>query len=191
MRKMSVTVCIGAFVFTVGRAGLAAQTPLDVFDVKQYGATGANDCVNDPVGIQAAIEAAHTMGGGVVYFPQGTYCVAEEIKAYGNITLKGASAGRVDAASATVLRAPSEFGTPPEDAPYAAMIRMAYRLSNNYGFQVEDLSLYTASFNPNIVGVDFTGVWFGAIRNVAVAGELGADPRDVHSVGSIGFLFND
>ncbi len=46
-----------------------------VFNVKDYGATG-DGSTNDTTSIQNAINAAQTAGGGVVYFPSGTYMVA-------------------------------------------------------------------------------------------------------------------
>jgi hypothetical protein len=43
-----------------------------VFNVKDYGATG-NGVTNDTTAIQAAINAVQTAGGGIVFFPRGTY----------------------------------------------------------------------------------------------------------------------
>jgi hypothetical protein len=45
-----------------------------VFNVKQYGAVG-NNATNDRAAVQAAIDAASAAGGGVVYFPPGTYAI--------------------------------------------------------------------------------------------------------------------
>jgi hypothetical protein len=74
-----------------------------VFDVKAYGATG-DGTTDDTAAIQSAVDAAHTAGGGTVWFPAGTYkLVTNPIKlysgttptivAYSNITLAGAGAG--------------------------------------------------------------------------------------------------
>jgi hypothetical protein len=43
-----------------------------VFNVKAYGATG-NGTTNDSASVQNAINAAVSAGGGMVYFPAGTY----------------------------------------------------------------------------------------------------------------------
>lgn len=47
-------------------------TPPRIFNVKDYGAVG-NGSHDDSTGIQAAIDACDTVGGGEVYFPSGTY----------------------------------------------------------------------------------------------------------------------
>lgn len=71
-----------------------------VFNVRAYGATG-NGSTDDTAAIQSAVDAAHTAGGGTVWFPNGTYkLVTNPIKlysgttpnivAYSNITLAGA-----------------------------------------------------------------------------------------------------
>jgi parallel beta-helix repeat protein len=44
------------------------------FNVLDYGAVG-NGLVNDRAAIQAALDAAHAAGGGVVYIPSGTYAI--------------------------------------------------------------------------------------------------------------------
>jgi len=69
-------------------------------DVRAYGATG-NGITDDRLAIQAAIDAINVAGGGIVFFPKGTYLVSEAIHpanasygacliVYANITLEGA-----------------------------------------------------------------------------------------------------
>lgn len=48
----------------------------DLYNVLDYGALG-DGVADDTDGIQAAIEAAHTAGGGIVYLPVGTYLVTK------------------------------------------------------------------------------------------------------------------
>lgn len=72
-----------------------------VFDVKAFGAVG-NDSTDDTTAIQNAINAANTAGGGIVWFPKGTYKITAALKlysgttptivAYTNITLAGSGA---------------------------------------------------------------------------------------------------
>lgn len=57
--------------------------------VKDYGAVG-NGVVDDTAAIQAAINACATAGGGVVFFPPGTYAVTQlTINAQSNVQLLG------------------------------------------------------------------------------------------------------
>ena len=46
----------------------------DWYNVKSYGATG-NGSTDDTTAVQAAIDAAASAGGGVVYFPRGVYVI--------------------------------------------------------------------------------------------------------------------
>lgn len=99
--------------------------------VRDYGATG-DGTTNDTVAIQAAIDAAIAAGGGVVYFPEGTYRIARNtgtndhwgIKITGNnVTLRGDSATlrRYDTDISTfALAYPILFvGTPDSDVASA------------------------------------------------------------------------
>lgn len=54
-----------------------------VFDAKDYGARG-DGVTDDTAAIQAAIDAAFTAGGGVVYLPEGVYRVSGEGTGSGN-----------------------------------------------------------------------------------------------------------
>lgn len=52
----------------------------EIFNVKDYGATG-DGITDDTTAVQAAIDAAEAAGGGVVYFPVGTYLVSTQLTA--------------------------------------------------------------------------------------------------------------
>src|SRR4051812_12145024 len=61
-----------------------------VFDVTKepYRAVPSTNCNNGPFsedGIQRAIEDARAVGGGIVYFPPGNFCIAKELRIYSNI----------------------------------------------------------------------------------------------------------
>lgn len=60
-----------------------------VFNVRHpdFGAAG-NGTADDTAAIQAAVNAAHAAGGGVVYFPAGTYLVTS-VKVMAGVTLEG------------------------------------------------------------------------------------------------------
>lgn len=60
----------------------------NLFNVKNYGAVG-DDVTDDRLAIQAAINAAHNQGGGIVYFPAAIYRVQGSIAMYSSITLQG------------------------------------------------------------------------------------------------------
>lgn len=58
----------------------------------QFGATG-NGSTDDTAALQAALEAAYTSGGGVVYVPEGIYLISQTLQIGSNTTLKGAGTG--------------------------------------------------------------------------------------------------
>ena len=77
-----------------------AAVPASVYNVRDYGAVG-NGTADDRAAIQAAIDAAHAAGGGVVYLPAGTYGVTGQAHDYDgalqledNVFLKGAGMGQ-------------------------------------------------------------------------------------------------
>lgn len=81
----------GALTGTVTATGSTTSRTLanrfaDVFDVKGFGATG-DGVTNDTANIQLAINAAGTAGGGIVFFPPGTYLVDRVTDGTGNFDL--------------------------------------------------------------------------------------------------------
>ena len=65
---------------STGGAARTLQSRLDEkFSVKDFGARG-DGSTDDRTAIQAAIDAAEAAGGGVVYFPAGTYIISNFIK---------------------------------------------------------------------------------------------------------------
>ena len=62
---------------------------VDWFNVKDYGATG-NGSANDRDAIQAAIDAANTAGGGIVYLPAGNYRICSKLHMHSYVSLIGA-----------------------------------------------------------------------------------------------------
>lgn len=60
-----------------------------IYNVKDYGAVGDNS-TNDTSDIQDAIDAAEAAGGGVVYFPEGTYVVDPLTVDSSNVVVRGA-----------------------------------------------------------------------------------------------------
>lgn len=59
-----------------------------VYNVMAYGAVG-DGVTDDTTAIQAAINAAHAVGGGVVLVPMGTHIISAALTVYPNIIIKG------------------------------------------------------------------------------------------------------
>lgn len=64
---------------------LITGAPFNVFD---YGATG-DGTTDDANAIQAALNAANLVGGGMVFLPAGTYLIATSLTIYSNTRLSG------------------------------------------------------------------------------------------------------
>lgn len=74
-------------------------TPARIFDVEDFGAIGG-DALADDAAIEAAIEAATSAGGGVVFFPPGRFIVTDTTQlddvihvTASNIVLRGSGSG--------------------------------------------------------------------------------------------------
>jgi hypothetical protein len=63
----------------------------DVVNVKDFGAVG-NGSTPDHVAIQAAIDHANSLGGGIVFFPVGSYRINTPIELKSFITIQGVNA---------------------------------------------------------------------------------------------------
>jgi Pectate lyase superfamily protein/Right handed beta helix region len=92
----------GLGVVTLARSQPAAAASMltGYFDVKDYGATG-NGSTDDKQKIQDAITAADNAGGGVVWFPPGTYMVSGRIQCKTGVWLRGAGSKSVIKATNT------------------------------------------------------------------------------------------
>lgn len=69
------------------QSALGALTKF-IFNAKAYGAAG-DGVANDYAAIVAAVAAANTAGGGVVYFPPGTYDYQQELQVPETVSLMG------------------------------------------------------------------------------------------------------
>lgn len=74
------------------QAALGALWRARVFDVKQYGALG-DGATNDLAAINAAASAANAAGGGIVFFPPGTYVVSNVITTFVTVQFLGSGSG--------------------------------------------------------------------------------------------------
>lgn len=75
----------------MGNTAITALRSLLFINVKDYGAVG-NGVANDTAAITAAINAANAAGGGVVFFPAGTYMTNTQTL-YSNVHILGAGIG--------------------------------------------------------------------------------------------------
>jgi nitrous oxide reductase accessory protein NosL len=69
---------------------VAAPQPERVFDVRRFGAQG-DGLANDRTAICEAVKSAREAGGGIVFFPPGTYLTDETIFVPSDVTLRGAN----------------------------------------------------------------------------------------------------
>ena len=65
-----------------------AETPGDVFDVRQFGATGDGE-TDETAAFQQALDAAGEAGGGIVKVPRGVYRFGGHLNVPNAVTLKG------------------------------------------------------------------------------------------------------
>jgi hypothetical protein len=91
---------------TIASVGDAAATTsgVDWLNVKDYGAKG-DGTTDDVDAIDAALTAAKTAGGGVVYFPAGTYLISSALAGASGVRLAGAhrSVSQITSTSSPVL----------------------------------------------------------------------------------------
>ncbi|MEN3278971.1 MAG: hypothetical protein V7607_111 [Solirubrobacteraceae bacterium] len=137
----------GAFALARPESAFAGTTGIywdqggAVFNVMAYGAdnTGAT---NTRTAIASAITAAQSAGGGVVYFPAGTYRIDSGLSITANgITLMGAGIG------ATTIKAGSSFTT--GDMLYFNQVR--------YG-RVVDLTIDSTNTRTSGAGINLYGI---------------------------------
>lgn len=106
------------------------------FNVKApvYGATGDGTTM-DRLAIQAALDAANAAGGGIVYFPVGTYRIDDYLSVYSNTMLLGTGHGSNIFTTSTVLTA-----IPFESAFYStSMSALIYLVHDQSNMRVSNL----------------------------------------------------
>lgn len=81
-------------------AGTLLDKGSEVHNVKAYGAVG-DGTANDLSAIQSAVDAANTAGGGIVFFPRGTYLMSASLVPKSNVTLMGVGTSSVLKVSAS------------------------------------------------------------------------------------------
>jgi len=130
-----------------------------VFNVKDYGAVG-NGVTNDTTSINAAVSAALTAGGGVVYFPHGTY-IASGLLIRPRVTYRGADRN-------TVIKPPTGdsntfvFGMPTGPVVQAYIENLRIIANGNSGQRGIWMKGLTAD------GIAPAGWWWGGMKRVTI-----------------------
>jgi parallel beta-helix repeat protein len=110
----------------------------DVFNVKDYGATG-DGTTTDTTAVQSCVDAALGAGGGIVYFPAGTYVIAM-ITFGSNVTVVGAGKGNtVLLMDPAVYTATGLYGNP-STAVVGRIAPASSSASTSY-FRMRDLTI--------------------------------------------------
>lgn len=121
-------------------------------DVRAYGATG-DGTTDDTTALQAAINAANTAGGGVVYVPKGTY-ISLTLTLYANVWLRG------DGLGASILKLKTGANADLLGSSSAANVHLSdLTLDGNRANQTGTSRCYMASLSDYSVmeRVRFTG----------------------------------
>ena len=135
---------------------LVQQIGLLVYNVVTYGATG-NGVTNDYAAIQAAITACGLAGGGIVFFPVGTYLINSTlIVNYDNVHLMGTGHGSIIVAGSGVASAQMLWVQGP-----ATTFR--------YGFAIYDLSIWCTGVS-GVTGVQLDQTYYAILHNVDIEG---------------------
>lgn len=116
----------------------------NIFNVENYGANGS-DQLSDQTAVEQAIQAAASAGGGVVFFPAGTYFFQDDLKLLSGVILRGENP--------SVLQA-----TDPEFRPSSKLVFPAY---------VFDTLANGGRGNPNNTAFKLIG-GIGSFRNVGL-----------------------
>ena len=130
-----------------------------VFNVKDYGALG-NGVANDTAAINSAKSAALAVGGGVVYFPHGTY-IASGILIGPRITYRGADRN-------TIIKPPTGdgntfvFGMPTGPVVHAYIENLRIIANGNAGQR----GIWMKGLTAN--GTLPAGWWWGGMKQVTV-----------------------
>ncbi len=136
-----------------------------VYNVVSYGAV-ANDTSDDLTAVNLAIAAAYSAGGGVVYFPAGTYVINDDLHLKSGVIIRGFNPLVSDAKDASYVPSsklvfpqyiPSYTGTgTPKSAAFKAITRSdADSAINNIAIVNLDINRAIIDFHPNfkIVGI--------------------------------------
>ncbi len=137
----------------------ALTYPDTVFNVCDYGAKAIpvtdvkyEHFFDSTASFQAALDAAHENGGGIVYIPAGRYCFLGELKIYPHTCLRGESRSRVWLELPKGMAKPDGTHTPDGWGTVAEGEKIAVFIGGVGGdFTVENLNILCV-YSPVIIG---------------------------------------
>lgn len=174
-------------------------------NVKTYGALG-NGVADDTLAIQSAIDAVNISGGGVVFFPQGTYLSTGTINLKSNTNLKGVGLASIiklgGNISDTLTNGRFITGLSIANVEFSDM-QIDGNKSNNT--TLYDALNFTTSTNIKIKNVNLNNVFGSAISLVGgcqyisiqettihdISGLAGNPGEGLYSIGSIDLTIKD
>jgi hypothetical protein len=137
------------------------------FNVKAYGAVG-DGVANDQAAVQAAINACYNAGGGIVYFPKGTYRIA------GSLVTSGTNVGNPNSLlyipSGTANSQGISIVLEAEQKPnqlFDGLPSQPAMLTQSGSVLYADPSAVSGTY-PSLLGCDGTGGFFGQNYNISI-----------------------
>lgn len=144
---------------------VAMKGPRPWVDVVAFGATG-NGTTDDLASIQRAIMVSTTSGGGIVYFPQGTYSISNQILVPDKVIIQGAGM------ASTTIKAASGFPSGRD------VIHVGPNDSNNYtspgytfaqSIQIRDIHLDGTNTSGISYGIAAFGIDYFVAERVKIS----------------------
>lgn len=167
---------LASAVSAVATSTAASTLGYAVYNVKEaaYGAVG-DGVTDDTAAIQVAIDAANAAGGGIIYFPDGTYLISSHLSLYSNIS--------VFSDPGAIIRAQTAFN----DKILYALGTIASHLSNIrlYNLTIQGNGASDTQSSNEFVYID--NLW---ISNCRVIDTKGYNPIQVHNSTGVHILDN-
>jgi polygalacturonase len=168
-RKILAGASLALLPFSMSRAG---ASPLDAFNIRDYGAKGDGAAL-DTDAIQHAIDAASAAGGGTVYLPLGRY-LSFTVRLWSHITLLFASGAVLIAADPA--KHGGHYDLPEANSwdPYQDFGHSYFRNSLLWGEDLEDIAI----LGPGLIdGEGLTNVSPNAPWTVGISRNLPSSPQ--------------
>jgi parallel beta-helix repeat protein len=160
----------------MGVAGSTSLVAKPIHNVKaDYGATG-DGTTDDSTAILQAIDAANTAGGGVVYFPPGTYLCGSDLNRTGILDIYFLGAGQ-----ASILKAANSSGAVPirltdsDRIHISSLYFLGLDAQTTQGIRLEDCEdciVENCTFIDGATGIRLVGSEGDGCKKVRISGNL-------------------